>query len=76
MAVKGWKSIKTRYCEHMKRDVSMEAEMVYPPEHLPEQSPRIMGHRCSLGIYCSQDNRAACRWAGTNPAFDPFMEKA
>jgi hypothetical protein len=75
MTVNGWEAIKIRYCEHVKRDVSLEAQTVYSSEHLPDQPPRILAHRCSLGISCSQDNRASCKWSGTNPAFDPFIEK-
>jgi hypothetical protein len=75
MAVKQWESIKVRYCDRVKTDVSLDVEVIYPAEWLPDQAPRVLGHRCSHAFSCNLDNRASCKWAGTNPAYDPFAEQ-
>ncbi len=74
MAVKKWVSIKVRYCHHVNRKISLQAEMIYPAEWMPDQPPRIAAHRCSHAFACNLDGRPSCVWAGTNPAFDPFIE--
>lgn len=74
MAEKTWEVVKVRYCHHVKEDVGLEAQVVYPAEWLPDQPPRILGHRCSEAMMCNQDGRPSCIWAGTNPAVDPFKE--
>jgi hypothetical protein len=75
MAVKTWQTIKIKYCHHAGVEVGLEAEIVYPSEWLPDQAPRIQAHRCSHGLACNLDGRPSCIWAGTNPAYDPFIEK-
>lgn len=75
MAEKLWEVIKIRYCQHVAKDVSLEVEAVYPVEWMPDQPPRIVAHRCSNAFACSLDPRAACVWAGSNPAYDPFQEE-
>ncbi len=74
MVYKAWQIVKIRYCEHAGSEVTMEAELMYPADHLPDMQPRIIAHRCSRAIACNLDNRASCVWAGTNPTFDPFAE--
>ncbi len=73
MAEKNWLTEKVRFCEHAGCDVSLEAGVVYPAEHLPDQPPRVTIHRCSQAGCCS-DDRPACVWNGTNPIYDPFAE--
>ncbi len=74
MAYKTWETEKTQFCDHVKAMVGLEAEAVYPPEWLPDQAPRLIAHRCSMGAVCSLSDKGSCVWAGTNPAFDPFIE--
>lgn len=74
MAVKTWQTIKVRYCHHADAEVELEAQAVYPAEWLPDQPPRILAHRCSHAFACNLDGRPSCVWAGTNPAYDPFLE--
>ena len=74
MATKTWESIKIRYCHHVDAQVSLEAELIYPADHMPDQPPRILAHRCSHAFACNLDGRPSCIWAGTNPAYDPFLE--
>lgn len=75
MAEKAWKPIKIRYCNHAGCEVSLEVKAVYPAEHLPDQLPRITGHRCSKAMDCVLYQQATCVWAGSNPSYDPFKEK-
>ncbi len=72
MAVRIWQPIKVCFCDHAGTEVALEAELVYPPEWLPEQPPRVLAHRCSNGLDCNLDERPSCVWAGTNPMVDPF----
>ena len=74
MSTKSWEVIKSSYCHHIGQEVGLEAKLVYPAEWQPEQAPRVLAHRCSQGVNCNLDGRPSCLWAGTNPAFDPFLE--
>lgn len=76
MAVKTWHTIKVQFCPHANSPVHLEAEVVYPAEFLPEQNPRVLGHRCSHAYLCQQSDQVACVWSGSNPLYDPFLEKA
>jgi hypothetical protein len=75
MAVRTWQTIKVMYCHHVKQEVGLEAQVVYPADILPDQPPRVTARRCSFAFSCNLDNRPSCVWAGTNPSFDPFAEK-
>jgi len=66
-----WEVSKVCYCEHVKQEVALESEVLYPMDFLPDP-PRVRSHRCSLGAQCNQFAQPACIWAGTNPNFDPF----
>lgn len=72
MTVKTWQTIKIQYCHHANAEVSLEAQLVYPAEWLPDQPPRVTAHRCSQGLRCNLDGRPSCIWAGTNPFYDPL----
>ena len=74
MSVRTWQPVKVCFCQHAGEDVALEAEVVYPAEILPDQAPRVLAHRCSHATLCNLDGRPSCVWAGTNPAFDPFVE--
>lgn len=76
MTVKSWQVLKVHYCDHVKKEVAFEVQVVLPPEWLPEQPPRVLAHRCSNGLECNLDGRPSCVWAGTNPVIDPFIESA
>lgn len=74
MAEKSWQPIKVQKCPHAGCDVALEVEAVYPADQLPDQAPRITGHRCSHGADCMVDNDPACMWSGGNPGYDPFKQ--
>lgn len=73
-AVRNWQVIRVRHCHHAGKEVNLEADVVYPAEWMPEQPPRVLGHRCSEAFNCNLDGRPSCVWAGTNPLYDPFKE--
>mgnify|MGYP003383614515 FL=1 len=75
MTLKVWQTVKVQYCRHAGSEVALEAEVLYPGEHLPDQGARIVAHRCSRGMECGLLEEASCVWSGTNPAYDPFEEK-
>lgn len=72
MSVIEWETIKVCFCDRVQAEVGLEAKVVYPAEILPDQPPRVLAHRCSRGCECSLDGRPSCKWAGTNPFYDPF----
>jgi hypothetical protein len=74
MSTKTWEVLRTCYCHHIDQQVALEALLVYPPDLLPDQSPRVLAHRCDQGLRCNLDGRPSCQWAGTNPSVDPFSE--
>ncbi len=71
MAEKTWKVEKSKYCEHAEHEVQIEDEVVYPPEILPDQPPRVIARRCSNALECNMMDKAACLLCGTNPNLDP-----
>ena len=73
MAVIGWEPVRTIFCEQADAEASLELRVVFPAEILPDQPARVIAHRCSLGLACSeQTGIMGCRWTGTNPLYDPF----
>jgi hypothetical protein len=76
MSAKQWQTLKVRFCERVGQEVSLDAEVVYPSDQLPDLSPRVFAHRCSLGYECAVNNQGVCVWSGANPDYDPFKEDA
>jgi hypothetical protein len=74
VAVKKWEQIQVRYCHRVQTEVSLDAEMIFAAEWMPDQPPQVVAHRCSHAFACNMDGRPSCVWAGTNPAYDPFIE--
>jgi len=72
MAVRTWEVSKIEYCEHVGHEIALETEVIYPAEHLPEQLPRVVAHRCSNAIACNQLEKPVCIWCGTNPDHQPL----
>jgi hypothetical protein len=72
MAQKKWQISKSLYCEHVGLEVSLETQVVYPPEHLPDQPPRVLAHRCSNALECNKIEKMVCIYSGTNPDYKPI----
>lgn len=71
MTQKKWQIIKTCYCERVGHEITLEMEVVYPAEHLPDQPPRVIAHRCSSALECNQLDKMVCAYCGTNPHYEP-----
>lgn len=74
MAVKVWEEIEVIYCDHLGCKVALEAQAIYPAEHLPDQPARVIAHRCSKAADCIMMDKASCVWTGANPLYDPFQK--
>jgi len=71
MAQKKWKVSKIRYCEHVGHEITLEAQVVYPSDQLPDQPPRVIANRCSNAMECNTMDKMVCAWCGTNPDVKP-----
>jgi hypothetical protein len=71
MAQKKWQVEKVHYCEHVGQEVELEAEVVYPAEHLPDQPPHVVAHRCSKALECNKLEKQVCAYCFTNPDVKP-----
>ena len=71
MAHRTWKVEKIAYCELAGREVTLEDEVVYPSESMPDQPARINSHRCSYAMICNQTDIPGCVWSGKNPDRQP-----
>ncbi|MDP1545587.1 MAG: hypothetical protein Q8L87_06155 [Anaerolineales bacterium] len=70
MAEKIWQVEKIKFCERVGEEVSIENEVAYPAEYLPDQPPRILARRCSHALECNMLEKPACNLCGTNPDLD------
>lgn len=71
MAQKKWQISKTSYCERVGHEITLETEVAYPAEHLPDQPPRVIAHRCSNALECNKIEKMTCAFCGTNPDYRP-----
>jgi len=71
MAQKKWQVSKIRYCEHVGHEIALEAQVVYPPEYMPDHPPRVVARRCSNAMECNKMDKVTCAWCGTNPDYRP-----
>ncbi len=70
MAKKTWQVQKVRYCDHVGHEISIETEVIYPADQLPDP-PRVVAHRCTDALACNAMDKATCVWCGTNPNHEP-----
>ena len=71
MAQKKWQVEKVHYCEQVGQEVELEVEVVYPADHLPDQSPHVIAHRCSKALEGNQLDNMVCSYCFTNPDQKP-----
>ena len=71
MAQKKWQVSKVRYCEHVGHEIALVTQVVYPPEYMPDQPPRVVARRCSNALECNKMDKVTCAWCGTNPDYRP-----
>ncbi|MGA2112192.1 MAG: hypothetical protein ABSG98_08600 [Anaerolineales bacterium] len=67
-----WRPVQTKLCERVGEVATLEVQLVFPGELLPDQPPRVRSRRCSLALQCNQLDLATCIWAGTQPEYDPL----
>ena len=72
MAFRTWEVSKISYCEHVGHEIALEAELVYPAEHMPDQPPRVVARRCSNGLACNGVEKPGCVWSCTQPDHQPI----
>lgn len=75
MATVLWRPVQTKLCERVRKVATLELQLVFPGENLPDQPPHVRSRRCSLALECNQFDRATCVWAGTQPEYDPLGER-
>lgn len=75
MATTQWTVINKAWCVRLNREADLLEERAYPDDvlNIGGETYQVLGHKCSLGIVCNLSG-FACRWAGTNPNYDPFVE--
>jgi hypothetical protein len=73
MAAIIWKTTQTIFCDRIQAEADLYEERVYPDEVLPDAGApyQVRARRCSQGMQCNLVGHN-CRWAGTNPVYDPF----
>ncbi|MDT7883250.1 MAG: hypothetical protein RQ891_00140 [Thermoflexus sp.] len=70
-----WYLVETRYCPILKTEVALLEQRIYPrSDHLSDMAYRVLARRCSHDLICNANDHIHCRWAYTNPAWDPFEE--
>jgi hypothetical protein len=72
MATVLWRPVRTKLCDRVGKIASLEVQVVYPAENLPDQPPRVRSRRCSLALQCNLLDQPTCCWAGTQPEYDPL----
>lgn len=70
MAEKAWQVNRVFYCDRVQQVVTIETELIYPADILPDQ-PRVVARRCSNAKECNLYEKPTCVWSGTNPNFEP-----
>ena len=73
MALRTWQVSKIKYCEHVGHEIALEAQVVFPAEHLPDPPPRVVARRCSNALACNGLEKPGCVWCGTLPDHQPIL---
>lgn len=74
MAVIRWMPEKSCFCNRVGEVVTLEVEIIYPSDVMPDMLERVLAHRCSHASQCMLFQRPTCVWSGGLPEFDPFEE--
>ena len=49
MTERTWEVSQVCYCDHVKKNVALESEVLHPADFLPDP-PLVLSHRCSLAL--------------------------
>lgn len=72
MATVQWVTVRRLWCERAEAEAALMEERLYPADRLPDvPSYRVTARKCSHGIQCNLAG-CSCKWAFTNPFYDPF----
>jgi hypothetical protein len=73
MSNTAWQVIQQVWCDRAQAEACLLEERVYPGEALPNAAPayQARARKCSLGLECNLAG-CACRYAFSNPNYDPF----
>lgn len=71
-----WTVVKSHWCPAANADVALLEKRVYPKADFNETDTfRVVELRCTHDVQCNLNDHVHCKWAGTNPLFDPFAEE-
>ncbi|MFQ5407526.1 MAG: hypothetical protein ACE5FI_03780 [Anaerolineales bacterium] len=74
MAHTEWVQVRSIWCDHINATARLMEKRVFPHEVMPDLGAFIVAARkCSAGDVCNADG-VPCKWAYTNPNYDPFEE--
>ena len=75
MALMVWEVVKEIRCCRTAQAAQLLEERVYCEDPMPDVGwpYTARAHKCSAGTKCNLAGYA-CRWAYTNPSYDPFTE--
>jgi len=70
-----WKVVKQIHCQRVGETAALLEERVYFDDPFPEVGAayHLRARKCSFGTDCNLAGHY-CRWAWTNPNYDPFVE--
>ena len=70
-----WTVIKSHWCPAANAQVALVEKRVYPRiDFNATEAFRVTEQRCTHDISCNLNDHIHCKWAGTNPHWDPFAE--
>jgi len=70
-----WTVVKSHWCPAADAEVALLEKRVYPSaDFINTETFRVIEQRCTHDIQCNLNDHVHCRWAATNPHYDPFAE--
>ena len=75
MAIIVWESVKKVRCDRLAQEAELLEERIYVEDLMPGvgRPYKVRARKCSLGMDCHLAG-FSCRWAYTNPNYDPLAE--
>lgn len=71
MAVAVWTELDKIWCDRAQEDVVLQEKRVFPTGFLRQASEfRVAARHCSQALQCNMAGYP-CKWAFTNPDYDP-----
>ncbi|HEY4687847.1 MAG TPA: hypothetical protein VIK33_00935 [Anaerolineae bacterium] len=71
-----WTVVKSHWCPAANAEVALVEKRVYPATDFNStETFRVVEQRCTYDIACNLNDHVHCKWAGTNPNYDPFADE-